>query len=137
MGRKPFESDFEVEVFKSTIAVRFWPSRSLYTFTRSTTERDVAEFGPVSPSPCHQARLAHQPHPSVRRGGGAGDGVPACDRGGSSVYVKPPPMRFCGVTLRRINAPAGRPTRPSYALRRHMAAWLCASYPAAEYKDVA
>jgi hypothetical protein len=51
MGRKPYESDFEVEVFDNTIAVRFWPTRSLYTFARFTTEREIADFGLVSPDP--------------------------------------------------------------------------------------
>jgi hypothetical protein len=52
--RRPFKSDFEVEVFENTIAVRFWPTRSLYTFPRFTTEREIAEFGPVSPDPVIQ-----------------------------------------------------------------------------------
>jgi hypothetical protein len=51
MRRQPVESDFEVEVFDNTIAVRFWPTRSLYTFARFTRAREIAEFGPVSPDP--------------------------------------------------------------------------------------
>ena len=51
MRRQPVESDFEVEIIKTTIAVRFWPTRSLYTFTRFTSAREIAEFGPVSPDP--------------------------------------------------------------------------------------
>jgi hypothetical protein len=54
MRRQPVESDFEVEIFKTTIAVRFWPTRSLYTFTRFTGAREIAEFGPVSPDPVVQ-----------------------------------------------------------------------------------
>jgi hypothetical protein len=54
MGRKPYENDFEVEVFENTIAVHFWPTRSLYSFPRFTTERDIADFGPVSPDPVIQ-----------------------------------------------------------------------------------
>jgi hypothetical protein len=54
MGRKPYENDFEVEVFEKTIAVRFWPTRSLYTFARFTTERETSDFGPVSPDPVIQ-----------------------------------------------------------------------------------
>jgi hypothetical protein len=51
MRRQPVESDFEVEILKTTIAVRFWPTRSLYTFTRFSSAREIAEFGPVSPDP--------------------------------------------------------------------------------------
>jgi hypothetical protein len=51
MGRKPYESDFKVDVYEDRIAVHFWPTQSLYTFTRFTTERDIAEFGPLSPGP--------------------------------------------------------------------------------------
>jgi hypothetical protein len=54
MRRQPVESDFEVEIIKATIAVRFWPTRSLYTFTRFTSVREIAEFGPVSPDPVVQ-----------------------------------------------------------------------------------
>ena len=54
MRRQPVESDFEVEVFEKTIAVRFWPTRSLYTFARFTTEREIADFGLVSPDPVIQ-----------------------------------------------------------------------------------
>jgi hypothetical protein len=54
MRRQPVESDFEVEVFEKTIAVRFWPTRSLYTFARFTGAREMAEFGPVSPDPLVQ-----------------------------------------------------------------------------------
>jgi hypothetical protein len=52
--QRPFNSDFEVEVFEKTIAVRFWPTRSLYTFARFTTEREIADFGLVSPDPVIQ-----------------------------------------------------------------------------------
>jgi hypothetical protein len=41
MRRRPVESDFKVEVFKGSVAVQFWPTRSLYTFARFTTERDM------------------------------------------------------------------------------------------------
>jgi hypothetical protein len=51
MRRQPVESDFEVEILKTTIAVRFWPTRSLYTFARFISAREIAEFGPVSPDP--------------------------------------------------------------------------------------
>jgi hypothetical protein len=54
MGRKTYESDFKVDVYDDRIAVRFWPTRSLYTFPRFTTEREIAEFGPVSPDPVIQ-----------------------------------------------------------------------------------
>jgi hypothetical protein len=54
MGRRPVESEFKVEVFKDTVTAYFQPTRSLYTFARFTAERDVAEFGPVSPDPVIQ-----------------------------------------------------------------------------------
>jgi hypothetical protein len=54
MGRELYEGDFEVEVFEKTIAVRFWPTRSLYTFVRFTSARDIAEFGLISPGPVIQ-----------------------------------------------------------------------------------
>ena len=54
MGRKPYESDFEVEVFDDRAVVRFWPTKSLYTFARFTTEREIADFGLVSPDPVIQ-----------------------------------------------------------------------------------
>jgi hypothetical protein len=44
----------QVEVFKDTVTAYFRPSRTLYTFARFTTERDIAEFGPVSPGPVVQ-----------------------------------------------------------------------------------
>jgi hypothetical protein len=52
--RRPRETDFEVEVFEDKIAVHFWRTRSLYTFARFTTARDIVEFGPVSPDPVIQ-----------------------------------------------------------------------------------
>ena len=51
MRRQPVETDFEVEILNTAIAVRFWPTRSLYTFARFTNAREIAEFGPVSPDP--------------------------------------------------------------------------------------
>jgi hypothetical protein len=54
MGRKPYESDFKVDVYEDKIAVLFWPTQSLYSFIRFTNERDLAEFGPVSPDPVVQ-----------------------------------------------------------------------------------
>jgi hypothetical protein len=54
MRRQPVESDFEVEIFKDTVTAYFRPTRSLYTFARFTSERDIAEFGPLSPDPVIQ-----------------------------------------------------------------------------------
>jgi hypothetical protein len=51
MRRRPVETDFKVAVFQSKIEVQFGPTRSLYTFGRLTAERDIAEFGPLSPDP--------------------------------------------------------------------------------------
>jgi hypothetical protein len=58
---QPAETDFVVEVFEDIVVARFRPTQSLYTFARFTTDRDIAEFGPVSPDPVVQ-------HPS--RGNG-------------------------------------------------------------------
>ena len=67
MGRKPYETDFKVDVYEDRIAVHFWPTQSLYTFTRFTTERDIAEFGPVSPAPSfNTARAPVAPVSSMR-----------------------------------------------------------------------
>jgi hypothetical protein len=46
--RKPVESDFKVYVYGDKIAVNFWPTGSLYSFT---SEKDIAVFGPVSSTP--------------------------------------------------------------------------------------
>jgi hypothetical protein len=54
MRRQPIDSDFKVEVFKDTVTAYFRPTRSLYTFARFATERDIAEFGPLSPDPAVQ-----------------------------------------------------------------------------------
>ena len=48
---QPVETDFMVEVFEDSVVVHFGPTRSLYTFARFTIEREIAEFGPVSPDP--------------------------------------------------------------------------------------
>jgi hypothetical protein len=60
MRRQPVETDFKIEVLEDKIIVAFLPTMSVYTFTRLITERDIAEFGPVSPDPVER-------HPS--RGG--------------------------------------------------------------------
>jgi hypothetical protein len=49
--QQPIESDFEISVSTDTVAALFLPSRSLHTFRRILSERDVADFGPVSPDP--------------------------------------------------------------------------------------
>ena len=54
MRRQPVESDFSLEVFKDTVTAYFRPTGSLYSFARFTTERDIAEFGLVSPDPVIQ-----------------------------------------------------------------------------------
>jgi hypothetical protein len=51
MRRRPVETDFNISITENFVEVRFAPTRSLYTFTRLTSERDVAEFGPLSPGP--------------------------------------------------------------------------------------
>jgi hypothetical protein len=54
MRRRPVETDFKITITENFIEVRFAPTHSLYTFTRLTSERDVAEFGPLSPDPLIQ-----------------------------------------------------------------------------------
>jgi hypothetical protein len=54
MGQQPVESDFEVSVSLETAEAYFRPTRSLYTFRRFAKERDISEFGPVSPDPVVQ-----------------------------------------------------------------------------------
>jgi hypothetical protein len=58
--RQPVETDFKVEVLEDAIAVHFWPTRSVYTFARFTNERDIADFGPLSPDPAiqHASRIS-------------------------------------------------------------------------------
>jgi hypothetical protein len=65
MRRLPVETDFKVEVSENTIVVRFLPTRSVFTFHRFMTSKDIAEFGPVSPGPVEQ-------HASSRHGGTRG-----------------------------------------------------------------
>jgi hypothetical protein len=45
------KTDFKVEVARHTVVVRFAHTMSVYTFNRFTNEREIAEFGPVSPAP--------------------------------------------------------------------------------------
>jgi hypothetical protein len=48
MRRRPVETDFNISITENFVEVRFAPTCSLYTFTRLTAERGVAEFGPLS-----------------------------------------------------------------------------------------
>jgi hypothetical protein len=54
MRRGAVETDFEIGITENFVEVHFAPTRSLYTFTRLTADRDVAEFGPLSPDPVIQ-----------------------------------------------------------------------------------
>jgi hypothetical protein len=54
MRRRSIETKFNISITESFVEVRFAPIRSLYIFTRLTAERDVAEFGPLSPDPVIQ-----------------------------------------------------------------------------------
>ena len=83
MGRELYEGDFEVEVFEKTIAVRFWPTRSLYTFVRFTSAGH-RRIRPDLARPCHSARLAQCSHPQLQGSRSAGYGIPTCDRSGKS-----------------------------------------------------
>jgi hypothetical protein len=51
MARQFVESDFGVTVLVDSVVVDFWPSNSRYVFPRFLKDRDVAEFGLLSPSP--------------------------------------------------------------------------------------
>ena len=53
---------------ENTIAVRFWPTRSRYTFARFTSAREIAEFGPVAPAPVAASAAAGGAGPSLREG---------------------------------------------------------------------
>jgi hypothetical protein len=54
--RRSVESDFKISITENFVEVRFAPTRSLYVFACFTTEREIAEFGPVSPDPVEQRR---------------------------------------------------------------------------------
>jgi hypothetical protein len=47
MRRHPIESNFYVNASDTEIAVTFAPTRSLYTFSRTTSENSTALPGPV------------------------------------------------------------------------------------------
>jgi hypothetical protein len=51
MRRRPVETDFNLSITENFVEARFAPTHSLYIFTRLTAERDVAEFGSLSPDP--------------------------------------------------------------------------------------
>jgi hypothetical protein len=60
MRRRPIETDFKISITENFVEVHFAPTRSLYTFTRLTAVREVAEFGPLSPDPAikHASRAS-------------------------------------------------------------------------------
>jgi hypothetical protein len=62
--KHPTESDFEVKSSEAVIEVLFKPTSSHYTFTRFIENKDIAEFGPLSPDP------------RIRRTGPSGDTGP-------------------------------------------------------------
>jgi hypothetical protein len=49
MRRRPIKTDFRISIH--FVEVHFAPTRCLYTSTRLTAEREVAEFGPRLPDP--------------------------------------------------------------------------------------
>jgi hypothetical protein len=51
MTKHPTKSHFEVEISEAAIEVIFKPTSSHYTYTRFVGDRDIAEFGPLSPDP--------------------------------------------------------------------------------------
>ena len=52
MMKQPTEDDFTVvEVFESSVTVRFEPTQSFYTFYRLVGPTDIKRFGRVSPEP--------------------------------------------------------------------------------------
>jgi hypothetical protein len=59
MRRQPVEADFKVEVSEETVVVRFSPTRSVFTFNRFTSAKEIAEFGLVSPYPIEQHISRH------------------------------------------------------------------------------
>jgi hypothetical protein len=56
MRRQPVEIDFSISITESFVEVHFAPTDSLYVFARFKSERDIDEFGPVSPDPVEQHR---------------------------------------------------------------------------------
>jgi hypothetical protein len=67
MSRQPVTSDFKVEISEDAIVMHFWPTRSVFTFNRFTSAKDIANFGPISPAPIEQHVF--------RRGGTRGYGA--------------------------------------------------------------
>jgi hypothetical protein len=51
MTKHPSESDFEVKTSEAAIEVIFKPTSSHYTYARFVEDKDIIEFGPVSPAP--------------------------------------------------------------------------------------
>jgi hypothetical protein len=51
MRLRPVENDFKISVTENFVEVDFLQTRSLYIFTRLATEREIADFGPLSPAP--------------------------------------------------------------------------------------
>jgi hypothetical protein len=60
MRRRPIETDFKISITENFVEVHFAPTRRIYTFTRLTAKREVAEFGPLSPDPAikHASRAS-------------------------------------------------------------------------------
>ena len=67
MSRQPVTSDFKVEISEDAIVMHFWPTRSIFIFSRFTSAQDIANFGPISPYPIEQNVF--------RRGGTRGYGA--------------------------------------------------------------
>jgi hypothetical protein len=51
MIRHPTESDFEVNASEDAIEVIFKPTSTHFTYTRFVDQKDIVEFGPLSPDP--------------------------------------------------------------------------------------
>jgi hypothetical protein len=51
LQKSPTESDFEVKPSEAAVEVIFNPTNSHYIFNRFVDQKDIVEFGPLSPDP--------------------------------------------------------------------------------------
>jgi hypothetical protein len=68
MRRRALDSDFSISITENFVEAHFAPTDSLYIFARFKIDRDIEEFGPVSP-----ALVERHPTRSGVRGYNAGE----------------------------------------------------------------
>jgi hypothetical protein len=54
MRRRAVDSDFSISITENFVEARFAPTDSLYIFARFKIDRDIEEFGPISPDAVEQ-----------------------------------------------------------------------------------